>query len=239
MEKKVNIVSTKKLDSFYLEELVPIANVVDFDILELKPIVPEKSTFFPNIVFTSYKATLRGLEILGKTARDYHFYCVGKKSEQHLKDLRLEVYGFANYSKDLAELLVQNIPNSSFTYLCSENRLDELPQILKENNIAFEEVYTYTTEVSAQIPEADQDIYMWYSPMGVRSYKGEVKDGALHICIGETTKREVANRFPNEEVICPSTPVMDELIALTRKKAIEINLNKCTETVTNNNDNND
>lgn len=230
--KNVQILSTKLLEQVSKEDLSAIADVVDYDILNLVSVNPMKNEFHKNIIFTSYKATLRGLELLGANAKDYHYFCVGKKSEKYLKDQGLDVYGFAFYSKDLAELLVENLKNSSFSYLCSKDRLSNLPDILSENNVDFEEVYTYESEVCDTCPDGDFDIYLWFSPKGIRSFGCGIKKEALHICIGETTANAAKEKYPEDHVYYPETPNMEELMKLTREKAFEINSLKCAEAVT-------
>ncbi|CAG5083171.1 uroporphyrinogen-III synthase [Parvicella tangerina] len=232
MKKAVRILSTKKLEQVSVDDLSSIAEVVDYDVLEVQPLVPNKKEFYKNIIFTSFKATLRGLELLGDQAKKYHYFCVGKKSEQHLKAAGLEVYGFANYSKDLAELLIENLRNSSFSYLCSEDRLSTLPDLLSKSNVIFEEVYTYKTEVSKKKPEGRFDIYLWFSPKGVKCMKDIVDAEALHICIGETTAKAAKDAFKEENVYYPETPRMEDVIRIARKKAMVINSVKCAETVT-------
>lgn len=227
----MNILSTKVLEQVSIDDLNPIADVLDYDILLIEPINPSSNNFHKNIIFTSYKGTLRGLEVLGDQAKDHHFFCVGKKSEEYLKSRDLEVYGFAYYSKDLAELLVENLGNSSFSYLCGKDRLDTLPEIFNSNNVSFEEVYTYRSEACENIPEGDFDIYLWFSPKGVSCFKGQVNPDAVHICIGETTARTAMELFEKEKVFYPELPRMEDVMKLAREKAIEINLIKCTQTV--------
>ncbi len=232
MRKAVRILSTKVLGQESKDELSSIAEVVDFDVLVVEPLALEEPKLFKNIIFTSYKATLRGLELLGETASNYHYFCVGKKSEEHLKELGLEVFGFANYSKDLAELLVENLKNSSFSYLCSEDRLDTLPEILTENEVTFNEVYTYRTEVSTNIPSGDFDVFLWFSPKGVESLKHLAGPRAVHVCIGETTASKASECFGKENVFYPNVPRLEDVVRIARKKAIVINSIKCAETVT-------
>lgn len=229
--KAVKILSTKKLEQISLEDLDSITEVVDFDVLELNPVAPDKLDFYKNIIFTSFKGTLRGLEILGERAQNYHYFCVGKKSEEYLKELGLEIYGFAYYSKDLAELLVENLKDSNFSYLCSKDRLNTLPDILSENNVVFEEVVTYQTDERADIPKGEFDIYLWFSPKGVKCLQDKVDRNAMHICIGETTAAAAKEFFNDDNVVCPELPKMEDLIKLARVKAIEINRRKCAETI--------
>lgn len=232
-KKSVQILSTKKLEQDSLDDLICIAEVTDYDILQIIPVPVSKREFYRNIIFTSYKATLRGLEVLGNKASNHHYFCVGKKSEQHLKNCGLEVYGFANYSKDLAELLVENLRNSSFSYLCSEDRLSTLPDILKANEVLFEEVYTYKSEINNTLSKGDYDIFLWFSPKGVKSYSGQVKKNAVHICIGETTAGVTKEVYSSDQVFYPEVPRMEDVMMIARKKALEINLKKCTDSVTN------
>lgn len=233
IRRKINILSTKELEDSLLIDISCIANVVNFDILKIEPVIPSTNKFYKNIIFTSYKATLRGLEVLGEDAHNHHYFCVGKKSEHHLSSNGFEVYGFANYSKDLAELLVENLRNSSFSYLCSEDRLDYLPNILKENKVVFEEVFTYQSNVVDAVPQGDYDIYLWFSPKGVMCYRENIPNDAIHICIGQTTASVAKALYGESKVYCPDQPKLEDVIELARLKALDINLERCAQSVSN------
>ncbi|MCB9197614.1 MAG: uroporphyrinogen-III synthase [Flavobacteriales bacterium] len=227
MLKNINILSTKTLEEVSINDLDGIAQITEFDILNIVPIEVERRKFFTNIIFTSYKAAQRGLEILGDEANEYHFFCVGKKTEEYLKEKGLEVYGFAFYSKDLADLIVTNLPMSSFTYMCGTDRLSNLPDILTEAGLTFEEVHTYNSEVNSEIPSGEFDVMMWFSPKGVEAFSNQLSESTIHVCIGQTTAKSASDKYPNHMVIYPEKPIMENMIRLVREEAIKLNQSKC------------
>lgn len=220
---RVSILSTKELEAPMVEEIVALGELTQFELLPYFPVEPVKTEFYKNIIFTSYKATKRGLQILGEAAKDHHFFCVGKKSEMYLRDRDLEVYGFANYSMDLAQLIVENLSASAFSYLCSEDRLDTLPDLLKANAVTIDEVHTYRTSVCDQMPEGNYDIYLWYSPKGVQSFSQQIMPDAIHICIGQTTAQAVQLKYPaSQHIFFPESPSIENMISLIRQEVSQI-----------------
>ena len=127
-----------------------------------------------------------------------------------------------SYSKDLAKYLVDNFPNESFSYLCNDNRLDILPEMLKDANVECKEFITYQSKIAdfSNLSIKENDIYLWFSPMGVKSMVSSVsRDGVSHFAIGETTAKElIKENIKSEQISFPTIPSVDGMIEMINNR---------------------
>ncbi len=216
---EIKILSTKKLSNEQRDKITSFAHLVDFDVLNEVSLNPVLNNIRENIIFTSYKGAQEGLRLLSKTANQHHFLCIGNKSLELLQNNNLNVLHAANYSSDLAIWIVKELPKASFTYMCSPDRLDNLPIILDSQNIDFNEVFIYDTEITnvSLYQRFHYDIYLWFSPKGVKAFQSSKlkMQNAKHICIGKTTAQEVLNTFEiqdKNQVIYPEFPSVEGMI---------------------------
>ena len=102
------------------------------------------------------------------------------------------------------------------TYFCSDLRLDDLPTILKENNITVNEVEAYQTKLDSFKIDDTVEGVMFYSPSTVQSYKQEnnVED-TIAFCIGETTAKEASKHF--KDVRIAKVPTVESVIELVNE----------------------
>lgn len=219
---KEKILCTKLLDASQLNQLQQNFDVVHFDLLEIIEIPVTISQCSDNIIFTSFKAAKIGIALLGEESREKNFFCVGNKTKELLEQLGLKVVRNEAYSKDLANVIVSQFPTEVFSYLCNENRLDELPDILNKNGVNVKQVITYT---SRAVDVSDDDlldakICMWFSPMGVKSIARKVSKSAVaHYAIGETTAKELKEEsIKGDKIYYPATPSVDGMIELINNR---------------------
>jgi uroporphyrinogen-III synthase len=136
--------------------------------------------------------------------------------------LELDTRSCESYSKDLANHIIDGYSSESFSYLCNENRMDELPSMLKTANVDCKEYITYQSNVIdfSDIDVYDNDIYMWFSPMGVKALANKIlKEGVFHYAIGETTAKELMKENINsEQIFYPTIPSVDGMIELINNR---------------------
>lgn len=214
----VKILSTKKLDKEQLNLFDENFEVNHFDIIETDNLEIDLSTCSRNVIFTSFKGAQIGLSKLGENTVDKQYFCVGSKTESLLNMLGLNVVKTAPYSKDLAKFIIENYKQDAFAYLCNENRLDDLPEILLNANVELKEYKTYCSyivDLSMLDGNAD-DVYLWFSPMGVKAMASQVAKGnKWHVAIGATTAAELENEnIKSDKILYPTIPSIDGMIEL-------------------------
>ncbi len=212
------ILSTKRLNEEQLLLLKESFDVTHLDIIETKKSQVDLDKCSENIIFTSFKAAQIGLRLLAEDTICKNYYCVGGKTESLLQMLGLNIVKCTPYSKDLARYILRHHSKEKFSYLCNENRLDDLPEMLEEGNVNVEEFITYQSSITdtTQVNVAGHAVYMWYSPMGVEALASQVADEkGWHIAIGATTADKlIKENIKSDKILFPKVPSIDGMIEL-------------------------
>ncbi|MAW96082.1 MAG: uroporphyrinogen-III synthase [Leeuwenhoekiella sp.] len=121
-------------------------------------------------------------------------FCVGSKTEALLLKNGLKVVKTGQNASELADFITKNYKNEHFCFFCGNKRRDELPQILNENRLRFQEIEVYKTSLNNKKFEQKFDAVLFFSPSGVQSFAQQNSlENTLAVCIGNTTAAEVQN----------------------------------------------
>ncbi len=216
VEHKINVFSTKKITAEQQQLFSDDIKVASDDFVKISPSrIPETLLRKPieNVVITSKNAVESLLTIVASNELNFkNIYCVGRKTKRLIEKRIGKVTHFENNAKKLADHLVEFMDGTEVTYFCSNIRLDELPNILKENNIIVNEVEAYKTKHDSNTIDAKVDGVMFYSPSTVESYLLKNKADKIAYCIGETTATEARKHF--DDVRVARIPDVESLIDL-------------------------
>ncbi|MBK5212711.1 MAG: uroporphyrinogen-III synthase [Flavobacteriaceae bacterium] len=217
------VLSTKKLSENQRSLLLNASiSLVEYNAIKIEFVSFEVPSNIGNAIFTSQNAV--------KAVMSYELgvmscFCVGEKTKSLLEENGQKVIKMTEYASELADYLVKNHKNDSFHFFCGNIRSDEIPSILKENNIAFEEIEVYKTTLNPKKFERNFDAVLFFSPSGVRSFvEGNTNNNNIPafagmtkaVCIGTTTAQE-AKKYTENVVISNATTV-ESVIA----KAVKI-----------------
>src|SRR5690606_37559246 len=108
--------------------------------------------------------------LLHKKVEIENCFCVGEKTKAMLKANGLEVKVMTDYGKELAEIIVKDYAEEAFTFFCGNLRRDELPTMLKENNVPFDEIEVYRTVLKPKKFDRSFDGVLFFSPSAVESF---------------------------------------------------------------------
>lgn len=214
-----NIYSTKSLTDdqrFLFNEKIK-AESSDFVKISLNRIHPRfVKNQIENVVITSQNAVEALLNNFSAIELQFkNIYCVGRRTKKMIEKRIGKVLHTEKNAKKLAEYLVDFMEGTEVTYFCSDLRLDDLPSILKENNITVNEIEAYQTKLdSINIPESVEGV-MFYSPSTVQSYKKENDAKGIAFCIGETTAKEASKHF--DDVRIAKVPTVESVIELVNE----------------------
>lgn len=219
-QKKTNVYSTKSFTEsqrLLFQEKV-VANSSDFVKISLNRIHPRfLKNEIKNVVITS-KNAVESL-VTNYSAAELQFkniYCVGRRTKRLVERKIGKVTHSEKNAKALANYLVEYIEGTEVTYFCSDLRLDDLPNILKENHIQVNEVEAYQTKFDGVEVDDTIEGVMFYSPSTVQSYlkKGNTKE-VIAFCIGETTAAEARKYF--KDVRIAKVPTVESVIELVNE----------------------
>ena len=226
--KAINILSTRPLDAELLQEAASGNVWIDcLSFIEttvsinqdkkdsIKALAETKNT----IVFTSMNAAEAIMESLDGTKPNWDIYCMGGTTKTIIKDYfgADSIKGTGKDALSLAESMIANGTKDAI-FFCGNIRRDELPQLLKEHQIALEEMVVYETTVTPHIVTHPYDAILFFSPSAVDSFfsVNKADEKTILFAIGNTTAKSISNHS-NNTIVKADTPEKNNLV----KKAIE------------------
>lgn len=215
MTKQINILSTKKLLPNQKHELIKAnIHVIDEDFIEITITNFELSQVNNNLIFTSQNAVQSILNHPKvEDLKSKNVFSVGMKTKDLLTENGFNVIAYTGYAADLSEIITLIYPTETFTFFSGNLRREVLPNTLKENQITFNEIEVYKTELTAKKIKEKLDGILFFSPSAVESYLKEntIKEETC-FCIGETTAEVLENKKVKTIVIADK-PSVDNVIA--------------------------
>lgn len=215
MTKKTTILSTKILSPIQKQELV-LANieVIEADFIKTENTSFELNNLNTNLIFTSQNAVLSVLQHPNLEAlKQKKVFCVGLKTKDLLTQSGFVVDVYVSYAEDLAEIISLIYADETFTFLCGNLRRDDLPNMLTENHINFNEIKVYDTTLIPHKISEKVDALLFFSPSAVKSYLRNNKiTTEKYFCIGKTTAGYL-------EKILPETKIQN--IKIARQPSVE------------------
>ena len=210
------IFSTKNLTAGQLQLFKNGIEVASEDFIKVSPsrIAPAiLKAPIENVIITSQNAVESILKSIPSDALKFkNIYCVGRRTKRLIEARIGLVKHVSSNAKKLAEHLVEFMEGLEVTYFCSNRRMDELPTILAENNIAVNEIEAYSTKlVPIKIPGEVKGV-LFFSPSAVESYLLENAPVKIAYCIGETTATEARKHFG--KVLVAKLPTVESVIDL-------------------------
>jgi len=215
-KKEFSIYSTKKLSELQKKLLPTSVGVEDSDFIKIRfnRIAPKViKNEIENVIITSKN----GVEAIANsfTADELKFkniYCVGRRTKKLIEQRIGTVVKSERNADKLAAYLSKEIQGQEVTYFCSDLRLDTLPNALKVNDIAVNEIEAYKTLYSPSKVADNVNGVLFYSPSTVESYMQENIADKVAFCIGESTAKEARKHFKNVQVA--NLPTVESVIEL-------------------------
>jgi len=210
----INILSTKKLLPKQKQLLLDAnISVLEENFIEIKIKNFELSNVNDNLIFTSQNAVQSVLdnpkcnELGGKSV-----FCVGMKTKEFLEENGSEVAVYTDYAADLAEIITLIYANETFTLFSGNLRRDVLPNTLKQNQITFNEIEVYETNITSHKIKSKLDGILFFSPSAVESYlKTNTIKNEVCFCIGETTAEALEIR-KIKKIVIAELPSIENVI---------------------------
>ena len=195
----MTILSTKRLKLSQRNLILGAGfSLVEYDAIKIQFIDFEKPGYIKNAIFTSQNSVSA---IQDSGFRIQNCYCVGQKTSAILQKSGFNVIKTDESGSKLANYIIKNHKNEKFHFFCGNKRREELPKILTEANVDFEEITTYKTVQNSKKFDRKFDAVLFYSPSGVMSFAEKNGFGeSLAVCIGKTTAFEAEKHTKNIEI---------------------------------------
>jgi uroporphyrinogen-III synthase len=195
MNDKFNILATKNLSLDLLKLFNQSKlNVVAMDFISTIPYKFDTKELLQTYHWIiSSQTTFRILEenYTNVELNKINFYCVGEQTKTYILKQNYNVVEWAHYSKDLAKILITKYKDINYNFIGGEMRRDELPSLLKNQNVSFKMINIYKTVLSPHEIINPFDGILFFSPSAIRSYiKLNTFTNENLFCIGQTTAKE-------------------------------------------------
>ena len=214
MKNQTSILSTKVLLPAQKQTLSEFY-YVESDFIEVKPLPFSINKTSETAVFTSQNAvkSIADLTYFKEEIKDV--YCVGAKTTELLTQLGKKVVFTAFSSKELA-LEILKREHKAVDFFCGTIRKNDLPEILKSNQVTVNEFIVYETIKVSQVINRNFEGILFYSPSAVQSYLLKNKENnSIAFCIGTSTGDEALKNF--KTVIKAETTTVESVIATVIK----------------------
>lgn len=135
------------------------------------------------------------------------------------KELTIQFFGETHFlasaknATALAEKIIHHGGIEKVIYFCGDQRLDELPETLKANGIAVEEIVVYETIQTPVDVQKNYDGIVFFSPSAVHSFfsLNTIPTTTILFSIGKTTSASIRTYVTNE-VITSEWPGKEQMI---------------------------
>lgn len=226
------ILSTKKLNPSLIEEAKQKSiEVWEEEFIEIKPISTKEKhtaifqwTSYPDpiaVVFTSRHAVTNTFNHLHSedtyyVPQQWNIFCLEGATKQAVDEQGFgkQVIDTAANAALLAQKIIANGNFNKVVFFCGNKRRDELPALLKENNIDLHEIVVYETVETPVITTHDADAILFFSPSAVKSFftVNRINKKTTCFAIGDSTAKTIAN-YTGNRVITSEQPTAEMMMA--------------------------
>lgn len=165
------------------------------------------------VVFTS----MSGVDAVALPKKpEWKIYCLDHATKQEVSSKFGNcIAGTADSAEELAHRIAEG-DAKEVTFFCGDHRREELPAILKKNNIKVNEVIVYKTIPRHHTLEKTYDGILFFSPSAVESFfkTNQLKSETILFTIGHTTAAAVKERTHNKIIISQS-PAKEAMVKET------------------------
>ena len=223
-QNNINILCTRPLNTFLVEDAKAAGIVIDeISFIETEPVqttevqqeIEQALLLSATVVFTSMNAVDAVALWQQGQHPDWNIYCMGTTTKKLVVENfgEAKIAGTANSAAELAALIAEDRFIDTIIFFCGDQRRDELPEILQQNNIEVNEIIVYQTiAVPHKISKSYHGI-LFFSPSAVESFfkTNTVEAQTILFAIGNTTATTI-KEFTNNKIIISDQPGKENLV---------------------------
>jgi len=223
-QNNIRILCTRPLDEVLVEEAKAAGIIIDqspfittepIQTIEVQQEIEQALLLSATVVFTSMNAVEAVATWQNEEQPDWNIYCIGTTTNKLVAEYFGEhsIAGTANSATELAELIVADRFIDKVIFFCGDQRRDELPELLQQNNIEVNEIVVYQTiALPHKITGAYHGI-LFFSPSAVESFfsNNTIPQQTILFAIGNTTATTI-KKFTNNKIIISDTPGKENLV---------------------------
>lgn len=223
-QNNIDILCTRPLNKSLVEEANASGIVIDeISFIETEPIqtkevqqeIEQALLLTATVVFTSMNAVEAVSTWQNEEQPNWNIYCIGTTTNKLVQEYFGEdsIAGTANSAAELAELITEDRFIDKVIFFCGDQRRDELPAILRQNNVEVNEIIVYQT---IAVPHKITKLYngiLFFSPSAAESFfsNNTITERTILFAIGNTTATAI-KKFTNNKIIISDAPGKENLV---------------------------
>ncbi|MEO6313341.1 MAG: uroporphyrinogen-III synthase [Chitinophagaceae bacterium] len=233
MQNKIKILSTRPLQAAIIDEAaeqgidISVQSFIETEAIqsiEVQQEIEQALLQSATVVFTSMNAVEAVAAYMNDEIPDWIIYCMGQTTQELVKQYFGEdsIAGTADDATELAESIAAEDYMDEVVFFCGDQRRDELPAILRNNDIEVNEIMVYHTIPTPHAVGAEYHGILFYSPSAVDSFFSKNKPGSetSFFAIGKTTAAAI-KKYNSSIIVVSDKPGKENLV----KKAINYFVN--------------
>lgn len=223
-QNKIQILCTRSLPASLVDEAADAGIAIDeISFIETDSIVSVEvqqeieiaATETATVVFTSMNAVEAVASFLDGQQPGWTIYCIGTATARLVKEYFGEerIAGRENDAAALAELIAEEALADEVIFFCGDQRRDELPAMLRQQDIEVNEIVVYQTIATPHKIEKEYFGILFFSPSAVKSFfsKNKVAGKTILFAIGTTTAGEI-KKYSSNKIIISDEPGKENLV---------------------------
>lgn len=224
MESKIPILCTRPVIDELVNEALEKNIAIDvLSFIETEPVetlvvqqeIENAVILSTTVVFTSMNAVEAVSQFVEEEKPDWKIYCIGNTTR-----LLVEKYfgsaliaGTAGNATELADLIIAESEGEDVIFFCGDQRRDDLPAILRRNDIEVNEIIVYETFLVPHKIAKEYFGILFFSPSAVESFfsVNKIPGQTILFAIGDTTA-DAIKKFSTNKIIVSDMPGKDNLV---------------------------
>lgn len=167
------------------------------------------------VIFTSMNAVDAVTVFLDGHKPAWNIYTLGTTTQKLVADYfgTDKILGAAADATQLGELIAGEAIATEVNFFCGDRRRDELPGILRNNDIEVNEIVVYHTIATPHIINKAYEGILFFSPSAVDSFfsVNKVAPHSLMFAIGRTTATSI-KKYSDNKIIVANEPGKENLV---------------------------
>ena len=198
--------------------------LIEYNAIHIKLLsfaLPEDS--FDALIFTSqngvrsYLEQAKGQPFIGEKRLEVRkALCVGGKTKHLLEEYGFDVIAFAENAEGLGKIIVEQYNSFNFLWLTGSQRRNELPDMLKNENVKLTELTVYETVANPKKIDTSFDGILFFSPSAVSSFMQNNSISGMAFCIGNTTAEEI-KKYTDNYFIANKPTIENVLVQVVKR----------------------
>lgn len=197
------------IDELSFIETVPVQSV------EVQQEVEQALSLSATVVFTSMNAVEAVAEYMEYQHPEWQVYCIGTATGALVEKYfgEASIAGTADNAAALAERIAEDRFADNVIFFCGNQRRDELPDILRKNDIEVDEIVVYNTMAVPYKITKEYNGILFFSPSAVESFfsNNKLPQQTILFAIGATTANTI-KKFSNNTTIISDKPGKENLV---------------------------